>query len=183
MASWINLLNENGFSFLTTNMVGLYLPLMISLILSLFFIKDLLKKENIILFVIGLIGCYFLSYGVEKNDYIEINNVMTNLKYNQFHSVNVFGILYLLYYSLPSGKKIKLNFSTLWVYSFISLWIVDGWYAYENFNQNWFSSSIGGAGIFDGLLLTPLVSVLGALLIQYAYNLKQKEKDKINKKI
>lgn len=175
MTSLINYLNVNGLEFLTSNIFGLYLPLIITMVLLFSARKELLKKENVILFLIGSIGCYFFSYGQTITQYNYINGEMIPFIYNQFHSVNIFGVLYLLYFTLPLGKKINFNFSILWSYSFLTLWLMDGWYAYTEFNQHWFSPAIGGAGIVDGLLLTPIVTVLGGLLIKWADNRKRNQ--------
>lgn len=178
MASLIAYLNTNGLGHFTSNLYGLYLPLFITIILLFFSYKEFLKKENLILFVLGLIGCFILSYGktITSNNYI--NGVEIPITYNQFHSVNVFGLLYLIRVSLPLGKDIKMNYSVMWIGSFITLWIVDGWYAFSEFGKNWFSSSIGGAGIFDCLLLTPIVSIIGIFFIQAAHNYKYKQNKK-----
>tara|TARA_Y100000588_G_scaffold159664_1_gene173594 strand:+ start:8079 stop:8624 length:546 start_codon:yes stop_codon:yes gene_type:complete len=177
MTSLINYLNVNGLGFLTSNIFGLYLPLLITLVLLFKARKELFKKENIILFLVGLIGGYIFSYGQTITQYNYINGEMIPFVYEQFHSVNVFGVLYLLYFTLPLGKKINFNFSILWSYSFLTLWLTDGFYAYTEFNQHWFSSSIGGAGILDGLLLTPIVTVIGGLLIKLADNRKRKQNE------
>ena len=113
MTSLINYLNVNGLGFLTSNIFGLYLPLLITLILLFKARKELFKKENIILFLVGLIGGYIFSYGQTITQYNYINGEMIPFVYEQFHSVNVFGVLYLLYFTLPLGKKINFNFSNL----------------------------------------------------------------------
>lgn len=173
MTSLINYLNVNGLGFLTSNIFGLYLPLLITIILLFNARKKILKKENIILLIAGTIGSFIFSYGQTITQYNSINGEIIPFVYNQFHSVNIFGILYLLYFCFPIGKKINFDFSILWSYSFLTLWLTDGLYAYTEFNQHWFSSGIGGAGILDGLLLTPIVTVFGAFLIKWADNKKR----------
>ena len=174
MTSLITYLNANGFAQLTSNLYGLYLPMFITIILIIFARKSLISKENIILFTLGLIGCFILSYGKTITDFNYINGVAIPITYSQFHSVNVFGILYILCRSLPLGKKIEMNYSVVWIGSFTTIWIVDGWYALTEFNQGWFADGIGGAGILDGLLLTPIASVIGAYLVKKGYEIQTK---------
>tara|TARA_B100000073_G_C23721213_1_gene567736 strand:+ start:277 stop:822 length:546 start_codon:yes stop_codon:yes gene_type:complete len=181
MVNLMDYFNSNGMSILNSNVFGLYLPLLITLVLLFKARKELLKKENIILLIIGAIGSYIFSYDQAINQVIYINGEQVSFTYHQFHNVNVFGILYLLYFTLPFEKIMNFNFSILWSYSFLTIWLSDGLYAYTEFNQNWFSYSIGGGGILDGLLLTPLITVIGGGLVKFAYNKKiKKENSKLN---
>lgn len=177
MASILEFLKNNGMEILTTNIFGLYLPLLISILFIMFGNKKkIFNKSNILLFAISITGTFLFCNTINVTSHVELNGILIEKSYDQVHLVNIFGILYLLLKSLPVEEMKEINISTLWIYSFFSLWIVDSYQAITTFEQtSIFAKGIGGAGIMDGLLLTPLITILGGILIEKSKKLKEKK--------
>ncbi len=152
MDSFFIMLHNSSFSFLLSNIFGLYLPLMISFILILKNAKEIFTKTNIQLFFLGLLAIFLTSDPILTEDF------------SQLHLTNFVGILYLLYFVF-FNKKDLMNIPTVFVLSFFAMWIVDGYYAITMFDSHPFSSAIGGAGLFDGLLIDPLLTSLGVYVV------------------
>lgn len=152
MDSFFISVHNSNFSFLLSNVFGLYLPLIISSILIFKNHKDIFTKINIQIFIIGLIGIFVTSNPIVSEDF------------SQLHLTNYVGILYLLYFVFLEKTKL-MNIPSIFVMSFFAMWIVDGYYAISLFDSHPFSSAIGGAGIFDGLLVDPLLTSLGVYVV------------------
>ncbi len=152
MDSFFISLHNSNFSFLLSNVFGLYLPLILSLFLITKFYKEIFNKINIQIFVIGLILIFVTSSPMVSEDF------------SQLHLTNYVGIFYLLYFVFFENKKL-MSLPTVFVLSFLAMWIVDMYFAVSLFNSHPFSIAIGGAGVFDGLLVDPLLTTLGVHII------------------
>jgi hypothetical protein len=179
MTTIIDFFLNNGLGHFINNLYGLYLPLIISVIIIVFADKkELFKKENIIMFVISIIGCFLLSTGVSITHTQMIDDVSLVSEINQVHIVNVFSILYLLYFAKKENREKRYNFGAIWIFSFLSLWLTDGYLATVSYGASGlFDSGVGGAGVFDGLLLDPIIGCFFAYILQ---KVKDKKPEKNN---
>jgi hypothetical protein len=167
MNALISYFNNNGLEHFLSNTYGLYLPMLISVIIIIMADKkELFKKENIVMFLISVIGCFILSAGVEVEVTEMINGNEVTLIANQVHIVNVFAIVYIISFIKEDKKLLPYNYAALWVFSFFSLWLVDGYQATMNYDKSYFDSGVGGVGIFDGLLLDPLLACTISYFLQ-----------------
>jgi len=162
-------LNNNGLSILNTNLFGLYLPLLIFSDK-----KSLFSKENNIMVLISIVGCILSSFII--NWYLNLISDGSEKIVNQIQIMNVFPILYLLLNTLKSRRDNKYNFSALWLFSFLPLWLADSAAASIIYDAKiLFDSGIGGAGILDGLFLCPAEVCLFAYIIQKVKSTKYNE--------
>lgn len=147
-------------TFLMTNKIGLYLPLLISiyLIIRTKIIEDYKTNiQSIICFTIGTIFCVMLSYSViEETDFYYSESLYTK---------NYFGVFYLFWFGLLE-KNYNFNLSVVFIGTFFSKLLADFYFAIFVKDISIFSSGIGGAGLFDGLLIDPLFAVLVIFLLK-----------------
>lgn len=167
MNSIMEFFNNNGLSFLMDNKFGLYLPMTISIIIFIFADKKaLFSKENLIMFAMALVGCFLLSAGIETEATRMVGDNEITITFNQVHIVNVFAIIYILFFVKAENKERKYNFAALWIFSFLTLWLVDGYHATFHYDKGFFDAGVGGAGILDGLLLDPLLACTMCFILQ-----------------
>lgn len=152
MDSFLISVYNSNFSFLLSNIFGLYLPFLISFIFIIKFSKEIFNKNNLVIFLLGVIVTFMTSNPIIGEDF------------SQLHLTNYVGIFYLLFFVFIEKNK-EMSIPSVFTLSFLAMWIIDGYYAITLFNSHPFSSAIGGAGVFDGLLIDPLLTSLGVYII------------------
>jgi hypothetical protein len=170
--------------FLMNNIYGLYLPILITLI---FFIKsDVLKKFlNVELFTLFIFSAFLCTYLSEVLSIIDIRTIQIDTgqkititgDLEGLYTNNYFPAIYLFWFGLVK-KDFNFNVPVIWCGSFLTLWISDIFYAHYEKGEHLFSNNIGGAGLFDGLLVDPAFSTLTVVVLSYLIKATKNRKNK-----
>jgi hypothetical protein len=175
--------------FLLSNKLGFYLPLLLSLGLVHKYAlwKEMAKPQTLLIILVGILMCFHFAKYTETSyvttSLIDGVPILNDHSFGGLYIWNYFGALYLCYEGLYVKNYGKFNAPLYFVGSFFALALGDIYFVYMKMGL-WFHSGIGGAGIFDGLLVAPLFAYCVIVMLNWSIPkvVAAQEKRKINEK-
>jgi uncharacterized membrane protein len=167
----IEFIHNNNLYFLLNNYIGLYLPMLISvgLLFKYKLHEEFIKKDIGIITILSIIfSIYFAEFKITNFEYVTSENgkdVINTLEMQSLHMKNFFAVLFLSWIGFIK-KDYQFNPPLLFTGTFLTQWIADMVFAYQ-LEGNPFSKNIGGAGIFDGLLVDSIYAYITGILLSF----------------
>lgn len=156
---------DSEFSFLISNTYGFLLPAFLSIIIFIFMEK---KDERKIYGLAYLVSVAFIFIMIFFNFGYEMKETKV---FSSLHFVSIYPLIILIsffYHAERYSIRKPINAGWMFIGTFSSLSITDFCLSYILKGDDFRFEGIGGAGIFDGLLIATLLAWIPTLLINKA---------------
>jgi hypothetical protein len=143
---------DSNMMYLLGNIIGFYLPLLCTIFVAYRYkVFSHIKKNVSIIFIFIssiIVGIYFSEHRF---------GTLGDYSYESLYAKNYFSVIYLLWFGIIT-KEYNFNISVIFCGTFLSALLADYYFVLFVKNESIFTSSIGGAGIVDGLFVYPFFS-------------------------
>lgn len=163
---------DSNMMYLLGNIIGFYLPLLCTIFVAYRYrVFPYINKNISIIFVFILsivVGIYFSEHRF---------GTLGDYSYESLYAKNYFSVLYLFWFGIMK-KQYDFNIAVIFCGTFVSALLADYYFVIFVKNESIFTSSIGGAGIVDGLFIYPFFSAIVVFGLRSLITLKMNDKSR-----
>lgn len=150
------------FSFLVTNIFGLFIPALFTILIFIFMSKSEDRKIYGTAYIISIASAFIMGYF----------NIGFKHKlddgFSSLHFLSLYPIIIFLHYFIKVefyNTRERINSNWMFLGTFSSALFTDCYLSYTTSTISFKFDGIGGAGIFDGLLITSVIAYLSSILV------------------